>query len=110
MQSRTLNESSCGIHGCQQVTITHKGGGDMKASTRVVASELSVDIERLDGNLSATTSNLCRCDVSINRIEKKVNASLSLVCRTSQGSWEYLLVREGEIMLIDGQRVIVKRK
>lgn len=61
----------------------------MKAGIRVATNEPSVDIER---------------------IGRDMNASVSLVCRASQGSWEYLLVREGEIMLIDGQRVIVKRK
>lgn len=33
----------------------------------------------------------------------------SLMCRTSQGEWEFLLVNEGVIMLIDGQCVLVRR-
>lgn len=39
-----------------------------------------------------------------------LKAAFSLMCQTSQGEWEYLLVDEGTIMLIDGQEVLVKRK
>ena len=44
------------------------------------------------------------------RDNKGVTAAFSLVCATSQGKWEYLLVREGEILLIDGEHVMVRRK
>lgn len=36
--------------------------------------------------------------------------SLGLVCSVGIGEWEYLKVKEGDILLIDGERVLVKRK
>ena len=110
MSGEVVNGSSCGIHGCQRVTITHRGGGDMKAIASMVGGDLSVDTSKVGDGLSVSADNLCNSNVTANRIDTKTSASFSLVCRTSQGLWEYLLVREGEIMLIDGQRVMVKRK
>lgn len=110
MSGEVLNGSSCGIHGCQRVTITHRGGGDMKAVASMVGDGLSVKVGEIGDGLSVSANSLCSSDVTANRIDTKTSASFSLVCRTSQGLWEYLMVREGEIMLIDGQRVMVKRK
>lgn len=110
MSGEVINGSSCGIHGCQRVTITHRGGGDMIAVASMVGNGLSVEVGEIGDGLSVSANSLCNSNVTVNRIDTKTSASFSLVCRTSQGLWEYLMVREGEIMLIDGQRVMVKRK
>lgn len=110
MSGEVINGSSCGIHGCQRVTITHRGGGNMKAVASMVGGDLSVDTSKVGSGLSVSADNLCNTKVFANVVDTNTSASFSLVCRTSQGLWEYLMVREGEIMLIDGQRVMVKRK
>lgn len=82
----------------------------MKAVASMVGDGLSVKVGEIGDGLSVSANSLCNSNVTANRIDTKTSASFSLVCRTSQGLWEYLLVREGEIMLIDGQRVMVKRR
>lgn len=86
------NKMMCGINGCQQVTITHVAGGDLQA-----------DFTPKDNNGIHTTTYTPKDNDGL-------KAAFSLMCQTSQGEWEYLLVDEGTIMLIDGQEVLVKRK
>lgn len=104
--------SSCGINGCQRVTVTHIAGGDMSAVASLVDGQgMDVDIMTPVDAISVA-ANAINPDVSVN-ITPKDNDGLttvvSLVCETSQGGWEYLMVKEGEIVLIDGERVMVRR-
>lgn len=113
MRGEVLNGGCCTINGCQSVTITHLKGGDIDASTTLRNNvELGITIEMANDNC---TSEIVLANPSFEAsVAQKETAplqvSMSLVCRTSQGKWEYLLVKEGEIMLIDGQHVVVKRK
>ena len=105
--------STCGIHGCQRVTVTHKGGGDMvasavlsemcgmDASAEIANNPLYVAADAIDTNTSVDVSRKDGNGLKIN---------FALVCRTSQGVWEYLMVKEGEVVLIDGEKVMVKRR
>ena len=105
--------SACGIHGCQRVTVTHKGGGDMSAKAVLSNNnELGVDVSIVDNGISVAADALNpHVGVVVSPKDNNgIQTAISLVCRTSQGQWEYLMVREGEIMLIDGQRVMVKRR
>lgn len=108
------NKMMCGINGCQQVTITHVAGGDLQADfipkdnngihveTSIVNNKpVSV---RFDGISHDTRTTYTPKD------NNGLKSAFSLMCQTSQGEWEYLLVDEGTIMLIDGQEVLVKRK
>jgi hypothetical protein len=52
----------------------------------------------------------CGMAVDIELVSKPLKVNVGLICSTSTGEWEYLMVDEGEIMLIDGERVMVKRK
>lgn len=83
--------SSCGIHGCQRITVTYKGGGNMVATHDLINdTQIGVTISPKDN--------------------QGLKVGLKLVCGTSKGAWEYLLVNEGEILLIDGQCIMVKRR
>lgn len=113
MQSDIITHgSSCGIHGCTTVTITHKGGGDMMASACLKNAQApSVDVldmtHRMAIDLEPKNTGV---DVTTERKDGAgLNVTTGLMCRTSQGEWEFLLVNEGVIMLIDGQCVLVKR-
>lgn len=39
-----------------------------------------------------------------------INVSAGLVCKTSQGAWEYLWVEEGQLYELNGEKVMVRRK
>ena len=108
------NKMMCGINGCQQVTITHVAGGDLQADftpkdnngihTKMsIVNNKPVSV-RLEGISYGTRTTYTPKD------NDGLKAAFSLMCQTSQGEWEYLLVDEGTIMLIDGQEVLVKRK
>ena len=104
--------SCCGIHGCQRITVSHKGGGDMVAThglknntDPIVSANLrnkpvSVTVDARNPQMGTTISP---------KDNQGLKVAFSLKCRTSQGAWEYLLVKEGEILLIDGQNVMVRR-
>lgn len=103
---------SCSIHGCQQVTITHKGGGDIAFTTQLLNDrEIQVDTQIQNKTVSVSAERI-NTDMQATIRHKDFNgvqSNISLICETSQGTWEYLLVDEGTIMLIDGQEVLVKR-
>lgn len=105
--------SSCGINGCQRVTVTHIAGGDMSAVASFVNGQgMDVDVMTPVDAISVSADAVNQ-DVSVNVAPKDddgLTTVVSLVCATSQGKWEYLLVNEGEIMLIDGECVMVMRK
>lgn len=113
MRGEILNNSCCTINGCQKVTIEHLKGGDIEAGTSLCNdTELGATIELANSECTTdfTFANpLFQVDVT-RKESDPLHTSISLVCQTSQGKWEYLLVKEGEIMLIDGQYVLVKRK
>ena len=113
MRGEVLNGSCCTTSGCQSVTITHLKGGDIEASTFLCNNvELGTSIE-LENNECTTDITFANPSFDASVIRKEtpsLQTSISIMCRTSQGRWEYLLVKEGEIMLIDGQHVVVKRK
>lgn len=105
--------STCGIHGCQRVTVTHKGGGDMVASA--VLSEMC----GMDANVEIANDPLyiaadaidTKTSVDVSRKDGNgLRINFALVCQTNQGQWEYLMVNEGEVLLIDGEKVMVKRR
>ena len=113
MQSDIITHgSSCGINGCTTVTITHEGGGDMAAIAMLENNQApSVDVldmtHRMSIDLEPKNAQL---GVSLERKNGNgLKVSTSLMCKTSQGEWEFLLVKEGVIMLIDGQCVLVRR-
>lgn len=114
MRSDIVTQGSCcGIHGCQRVTVTHKGGGDMAASVTPKDNQgIETDAILANNPVSVAVGALNPAvGVTISPKDNKgVTAAFSLVCATSQGKWEYLLVNEGEIMLIDGECVMVMRK
>lgn len=105
--------SYCGINGCQRITITHKGGGDMLVTHVLVNNqEPEVGIAMLNKPVSVGVDALNPpIGVTINPKDNDgLRIGISLVCKTSQGEWEYLLVNEGRILLIDGECVMVKRR
>lgn len=105
--------SVCSIHGCQQVTITYKGGGDLSASVSLVNDkELRVTTTNKNTALSVVPTPIRpSMETSFTPKDRNgVKTTLGLMCKTSQAEWEYLLVEEGTILLIDGQNVLVKRK
>jgi len=105
--------STCSINGCQKVVISHIKGGDITASMSIRNnSEIIVSNELLNKEISVNTKEKSfPCSVNIiRRNPNQLSAEISLVCQTSRGEWEYLLVEEGKIVLIDGQTVLVKRK
>lgn len=104
--------SSCGIHGCQRITITYKGGGNMVATHDLINDkEPIVDVKMQNKRVSVAVDALNpQIGVTISPKDNQgLKVAFSLKCRTSQGAWEYLLVKEGEILLIDGQNVMVRR-
>lgn len=80
----------CGISGCTTVTVSHVGGGNMVASAEKISDSADVTITPKD-NMG-------------------LGVSFGLVCKPTQGAWEYLYVNEGELLLIDGEQVMVLRK
>lgn len=114
MRGDIVTEGSvCSIHGCQQVTITHKGGGDVSASVSLVNDkELRVTTTNKNKALSVVPTPIRpSMETSFTPKDRNgVKTTLGLMCKTSQAEWEYLLVEEGTILLIDGQNVLVKRK
>ena len=110
MFSNSVNSCSCcGLHGCQRVTIIRKAGGDMRAVVSLASDSVSVGFKNLSKGGSVSTELKRGANVSFGKVGNGIKPSFSLVCRTSQGAWEYLMVKEGEILLIDGQKVLVKR-
>ena len=101
--------SCCGLHGCQRVTIIRKAGGDMRAVVSLANKPVYVGFENMSKGISVSAKLKSGADVSFGKVGNGIKPSFSLVCRTSQGAWEYLMVKEGEILLIDGQKVLVKR-
>lgn len=104
----------CGINGCQRVTIEHLGGGDSQAFVVPKDNDgIRVDAAIVNDKPIFVAYNAFNPNnlATINHKDfNGVKADFSLMCMTSQATWEYLLVEEGTIMLIDGQCVIVKRK
>lgn len=105
---------SCTINGCQTVTIAYKGGGDIDASLELQnkkeprASYHDAVLSPIQAEYGLKNPSADCQHVLKNTTAPK--AKFSLVCETSAGDWEYLLVREGEILLIDGERVLVRRE
>ena len=114
MRSNIITEGrSCSTCGCQHVTINHKAGGDMETSHMLVNDEKANVGFELKNPATTSVYDMKNPQLSVGHTRcdgQGIRTSLSLMCQTSQGRWEYLMVREGEIMLIDGQCVIVKRK
>lgn len=114
MRSDIVTQGSCcSIHGCQRVTITHVGGGDMQATCALKnTQDLYVDATLQNNAVSVVLDNVSQ-PILVNTTPKDnngINVAFSLCCCTGLGKWEYLLVDEGKILLIDGQAVMVKRK
>ena len=113
MQSDILTQgSSCGIHGCMTVTIAHESGGDMIALPCLATAQapnvdvldlthrMAIDLEPKNTGVDVTTER---------KNDTGLKITTSRMCRNSGGKWEFLLVKEGVIMLIDGQCVLVRR-
>jgi len=107
------NGQFCGINGCQKVTVKHKAGGLMGCSTELRNDrELAVACPLQNGDVTAAIE-LENPNVGVSvalQNDKATKIGISLVCKTSVGNWEYLLVEEGRLLLIDGQAVMVRRK
>lgn len=105
--------SCCGIHGCQRITVSYKGGGDMVANHALKNNtDPNIDVNLRNKPVSVTVdARNPQMGITISPKENQgLKVAFSLKCKTSQGAWEYLLVNEGEILLIDGQNVMVKRR
>ena len=102
----------CDISGCQRVTIEHRAGGLCVCSTELRNDkELAVSCALQNGDIDVDVE-LQNPIVNVStelRNDKNIKVALSLVCRTSVGSWEYLLVEEGKLLLIDGEAVMVRK-
>ena len=105
---------SCTINGCQNVTISHKGGGEIDASLVLASNtEPRVDIKKADTGYLQADYGVIRPNIDTQYTPKDKNgvkANFHIMCETSAGDWEYLLVEEGTLFLIDGQSVMVRRK
>lgn len=105
---------SCTVNGCQTVTIAHKGGGDIDASLELQnkkeprASYDNAVLSPIQAEYSLKNPSVDCQHVLKNTTAPK--AKFSLVCETSTGDWEYLLVDEGALLLINGEAVMVRRK
>lgn len=94
--------SICSTCGCQHVTISHEAGGEMSAS---------VILENTSSPVVSTSNQCSPLDVTTERKSSDgLTVTAGLVCATSQGEWEFLLVNEGVIVLLNNQCVLVKRK
>ena len=85
----------------------------MSASVTLVnTSSPAVSTEDKTHPLSVSTFNQCSpLDVTTERKSPEgLTVTMELMCQTSQGEWEFLLVDEGVIVLLNNQCVLVKRK
>ena len=105
-------QACCGIHGCTSISVTHKAGGDAQSNVGLLSPAMNTDITLKNGAFKADMTALNpSCGISTTRKDDKgLQVTTRLVCKTGQGDWEFLLVNEGVIMLIDGQCVLVKRR
>lgn len=105
--------SVCSTCGCQQITISHEAGGEMSASVVLESvRELEMETADLTHHLSVDTSvqNEALSVATERKSSEGLTVTTELMCQTSQGEWEFLLVDEGVIVLLDNQCVLVKRK
>lgn len=105
---------SCTVNGCQTVTIAYKGGGDIDASLELQNNKeprASYD-DAVSSPIQAAygLENQSMDSQYTLKNTKAPKAQFSLVCETSAGDWEYLLVEEGALYLINGEAVMVRRK
>jgi hypothetical protein len=102
----------CGINGCQRVVIEYMAGGRMAFDKEMLNPDVDVTTALQNPDVTAKVElqnpNVV-AGVTLKN-DKAVNIGVSLVCKTSVGNWEYLLVEEGRLLLIDGQAVMVRRK
>lgn len=68
----------------------------------------SVTVERV-GGITAGMSRIGGITTEASR-EGGMSLRTQLVCLTNLGAWEFFEVREGEVLLIDGQKVMVRKK
>lgn len=105
---------SCTINGCQTVTIAYKGGGDIDASLELQnKKESCVSCGNAVLSQIQAEYGLKNPSVDCQYVLKNTTApkaKFSLVCETSAGDWEYLLVEEGALLLINGEAVMVRRE
>lgn len=104
--------SVCDIHGCQRVAIKHEAGGRMEFGVSLKNNrDIDVTTKDLTKPISVATDVKNPQVVTTARLvnNKGLDVSFGLVCTTGNGKWEFLMVKEGVIMLIDGQCVLVRR-
>lgn len=116
MRGRTVvtgnDGGSCGIHGCMSVAINHVGGGEIQTAVTPVDNaglDVATEIKIKPFTVSTNVQNPAYSVVASPKDNAGLQVETRLVCRTGQGQWEYLMVDEGVIMLIDGQCVLVRR-
>lgn len=105
--------SVCSVSGCSLVTVTHLAGGKMSVKTSPCNDDCQVAVTHISGGNALVNASLhkdCGMTARTEVLNKPIRVNVGLICSTSTGEWEYLMVDEGEIMLIDGERVMVKRK
>ena len=99
----------CHTSGCQQITVIHLGGGRMTFVKQIKNNEIIISCDNknsIDAKISHIDTNT---NFVLDRVQGGMEVSFGLVCSTGVGGWEYLQVREGDVLLIDGQRVIVRK-
>lgn len=79
----------CGRRGCTTVEVTPMGGG------------IDVAVERRQGDGLSVSAKRAR--------DTGIAVGLKLLCQSSQGVWEFLHVREGQVIDINGQQIVVRR-
>lgn len=106
-------QSCCGIHGCSRATISHVAGGQAQASLIPIDNEgmlVSAMLQNPAIKASTELQNPIPSVVISPKDRKPITATFGIMCKASQGEWEYLLVEEGVILTIDNECILVRRE
>lgn len=100
-----MEECCCGISGCSKVTVIPVGNGMAVDASLVGGIGVSAFA---CGGISVVTESVGGMKTTVSRVGE-MNVSMRLLCKTSQGVWEYLFVEEGQVYELDGKKVMVRR-
>ena len=98
--------SSCGINGCISVSVESIGYFDAYIENLTYSD---ASIEPI-GYAEAEIHELGGAEADVEEIDSTPQISVTLICKTAQGDWEFLAVKEGQVIDINGEKIMVRRK
>ena len=104
MQCQSVN-SCCGINGCTSVSVERIGECFAYAEN---LSYSDASFERV-GYADADAERVGDADASATELSNRLNLTTALICKTAQGEWEFLAVEEGQVIDINGEKIMVRR-